>query len=255
MRRAIVVVGASSIADFPVMREFALLAMDRIPRGATPHAWEEVARLHGFESFASWLVLVGGARAGGLPSPGLFEGCREAVSEAQAARVAERIDALACRSRVVTNAEVIAARCAVLRRKGRKLVFTNGVFDLFHVGHLRLLQAARALGGALVVGVNADESARRLKGRGRPLVPQFARAAIVAGVRGVDLTALFSEDDPRELLRLVHPDILVKGSEYAPADVVGGSLVEGWGGAVRLVPHVSGWSSTHVVEKAQGEGK
>jgi D-beta-D-heptose 7-phosphate kinase/D-beta-D-heptose 1-phosphate adenosyltransferase len=156
---------------------------------------------------------------------------------------------------VVTNAEVVASRCAALRKSGRRVVFTNGVFDLFHVGHLRLLQAARALGDVLVVGINGDESARRLKGRARPVVPQFARAQIVAGARGVDLCAIFSQDDPRELLRLVHPDILVKGSEYALADVVGADLVTSWGGEVRLVPHISGWSSTRVVKKAQGEGR
>ena len=92
-------------------------------------------------------------------------------------------------------------------------MFTNGVFDLFHLGHARLLQAACALGGALVVGVNSDESARSLKGRTRPVVPQFARAEIVAGVRGVDFCVIFEQGDPRELLRVVRPDVLAKGSE------------------------------------------
>ncbi|MGA2377698.1 MAG: D-glycero-beta-D-manno-heptose 1-phosphate adenylyltransferase [Spirochaetia bacterium] len=108
----------------------------------------------------------------------------------------------------------------------------------------RLIQSARALGGALVVGINSDDSARQLKGRTRPAVPQFARAEVVAGVRGVDFCAVFGQSDPRELLRAVRPDILVKGSEYSRAAIVGRRLVEGRGGSVHRVPHASGWSST-----------
>jgi rfaE bifunctional protein nucleotidyltransferase chain/domain len=131
-------------------------------------------------------------------------------------------------------------------------VFTNGVFDLFHLGHLRLLQAARELGDALVVGVNSDDSARRLKGRQRPIVPQFARAEIVAGVRGVDLAVIFEEDDPCALFRALRPDILAKGSEYTLSQVVGRRIVEGYGGTVVLVPHVEGYSSTGVARRAAG---
>ena len=116
-------------------------------------------------------------------------------------------------ARVLTDFAAVAAFARRLREKGRRVVFTNGVFDLFHIGHLRLLEAARALGDALVVGVNGDESAARLKGRARPVTPQFARAAVVAACRPVDLTGIFDEDTPVELLRAVRPDVLVKGGE------------------------------------------
>jgi len=134
--------------------------------------------------------------------------------------------------------------CDALRRRGRRIVFTNGVFDLFHLGHLRLLKAARGLGDALIVGVNSDESACRLKGMDRPVVHQFARAEIVAGVRGVELCVIFGQDDPRALLRAVRPDILAKGSEYTLSQVVGRRIVERYGGKVVLIPHVEGFSST-----------
>ncbi len=158
-------------------------------------------------------------------------------------------------SRITTDFEQAGRISDGLRRRGKRIVFTNGVFDLFHLGHLRLLEAARGLGGALVVGVNSDRSARRLKGRGRPIVPQFARAEIVAGVRGVDLCVIFDQDDPRALLSVVRPDILAKGSEYRLSGVVGRRLVERWGGSVILVPHVSGFSSTTVVRGLRSGGK
>ena len=155
-------------------------------------------------------------------------------------------------SHVTVDAGAAAAVARRLRAKGRKVVFTNGVFDLFHLGHLRLLESARAFGGALVVGVNSDESAARLKGRSRPVTSQFARAAIVAGCRPVDLVALFDEDTPIELLRAVRPDVLVKGGEYRPSQVVGRDLVEGWGGRVAIVPHVEGVSTTALVARIRG---
>jgi D-beta-D-heptose 7-phosphate kinase/D-beta-D-heptose 1-phosphate adenosyltransferase len=196
-----------------------------------------------FELSASWLLLKEGA---GSVSDEVQEGFRgwSMAADSRIRSIVQRLDAAASKSRVLTDFGTIERRCARLRRAGTRIVFTNGVFDLFHVGHLRLLQAARAQGGALVVGINSDDSARRLKGRSRPAVSQFARAEIVAGVRGVDLCALFGQADPRELLRVVRPDVLVKGSEYSLARVVGKGLVEGWGGRVHRVPHVSGWSST-----------
>jgi rfaE bifunctional protein nucleotidyltransferase chain/domain len=155
-------------------------------------------------------------------------------------------------SRVATDFAAVAAFARRLRARGRRVVFTNGVFDLFHLGHLRLLEAARALGDALVVGVNGDDSAARLKGRARPVTPQFARAAIVAACRPVDLVAIFDEDTPVELLRAVRPDVLVKGGEYRLSQVVGRSLVEGWGGTVATVPHVEGVSTSGLVARIRG---
>jgi rfaE bifunctional protein nucleotidyltransferase chain/domain len=155
-------------------------------------------------------------------------------------------------SRVLTDFGEAAAFARRLRAKERRVVFTNGVFDLFHLGHLRLLEAARALGDALVVGINSDESAARLKGRSRPVTAQFARAAIVAGCRPVDLVAVFDEDTPVELLRAVRPDVLVKGGEYRPSQVVGRGLVEGWGGRVVIVPHVEGVSTSGLLARIRG---
>jgi D-beta-D-heptose 7-phosphate kinase/D-beta-D-heptose 1-phosphate adenosyltransferase len=177
-----------------------------------------------------------------------FRGCLPAPTSSGIARVLRRLDAEASRSRVLTDFETARIRCERLRRAGKRLVFTNGVFDLFHLGHIRLLQAARALGDVLVVGLNSDDSARRLKGRARPVVPQFARAEIVAGIRGVDFCVIFGQSDPRELLRAVRPDVLVKGAEYSLAGVVGRQLVEGWGGSVHRVSHVTGWSSTGLMK-------
>jgi D-beta-D-heptose 7-phosphate kinase/D-beta-D-heptose 1-phosphate adenosyltransferase len=172
--------------------------------------------------------------------------------------VIRRVQAAAARSRVITDFELVAGRSAALRSAGKRIVFTNGVFDLFHIGHLRMLQAARSQGDALVVGINSDDSARSLKGRTRPVVPQFARAELVAAVRGVDFCVIFEQDDPRALLRVVRPDVLAKGSEYSLSGVVGRRMVEGWGGRVVLVPHVEGWSSTQVIRKlgsrTRGEG-
>jgi rfaE bifunctional protein nucleotidyltransferase chain/domain len=150
---------------------------------------------------------------------------------------------------VVTDLDEAARRCEQLRRRRGSIVFTNGVFDLFHLGHLRLLQAARRLGGALVVGVNSDASARRLKGKPRPFVGEFARAEIVAGIRGVDLVVIFNQDDPRALLRRLRPDVLAKGSEYSLAQVVGRRIVQGYGGRVVLIPHVQGFSSTRLADR------
>ena len=120
-----------------------------------------------------------------------------------------------------------------LRLHDRKIVFTNGVFDLLHVGHLRLLEKARALGDALIVAINSDDSARRIKGAGRPVIPQFARAQALADLRPVSLCFIFPETDPRDLpFRTVRPEVLVKGSEYPLRRIVGARFVSGYGGKV-----------------------
>jgi len=219
-----------------------------------PDAWRALAESLDVELSASWLVLPAasaGTPAAAVPDAvrGAFRGCVAAAGAAGLAAAVRAIERDAARSRVLTDRAAVEARCRRLRRAGRQVVFTNGVFDLLHVGHVRLLQAARALGDALVVGINSDDSARRLKGRSRPLVPQFARAELVAAVRGVDLCAIFEEDTPRELLRCVRPDILAKGSEYALSRVVGRDIVESWGGRVVLIPHVEGWSSSEIAGK------
>jgi rfaE bifunctional protein nucleotidyltransferase chain/domain len=130
------------------------------------------------------------------------------------------------------------------------IVFTNGVFDLLHPGHVALLEAARAEGDALVVGVNTDASVRRLgKGAGRPVVDQESRARVVAALEAVDCVVLFDQDTPIELIMALEPDVLVKGSDYSRDRVVGADFVEARGGRVKRVEIVDGFSSTAIVER------
>lgn len=150
--------------------------------------------------------------------------------------------------KVVSRPE-IAAIAAQARRDGRRIAFTNGCFDLLHVGHIRYLAAARDAADLLIVGVNDDASVRRLKGPTRPLVPDAARAEVLAALAAVDYVTLFSEDTPYELIRAVQPDVLVKGSDWAPDQVVGRDVVEALGGRVLLIPVVADFSTTTLVER------
>ena len=140
--------------------------------------------------------------------------------------------------KVVSQAEAVAWRRAQAEA-GKRVVFTNGCFDVLHRGHVDLLRAARAEGDALVVGLNDDESIRRLKGKGRPLVPGEDRAEVVAGLEAVDRVVFFAEDTPGTLIDALVPDILVKGADYALDEIVGRKTVEDSGGRVvriRLSP-------------------
>lgn len=134
------------------------------------------------------------------------------------------------------------------RQAGKRIVFTNGCFDLLHVGHMRYLQQARALGDLLVLGVNDDVSVRRLKGDKRPLIPHTERASVLAALACVDYVTIFSEDTPLELIERVRPDVLVKGGDYTPETVVGRDEVEAYGGEVALVPFVEGFSTTDIID-------
>ena len=129
------------------------------------------------------------------------------------------------------------------------VVFTNGVFDLIHPGHVDVLNVARARGDALVVGVNSDDSVRRLKGEGRPVRSEADRAYVLAALEAVDAVVLFAEDTPLELIRALHPDVLVKGGDYTPETVVGRRDVEAWGGEVVIVPLTAGHSTTSIIER------
>jgi D-beta-D-heptose 7-phosphate kinase / D-beta-D-heptose 1-phosphate adenosyltransferase len=135
------------------------------------------------------------------------------------------------------------------RRKGKTVVFTNGCFDLLHVGHVKYLQAARRLGDLLVLGLNSDASIRRLKGPNRPLIGQEERAHIMAALNCIDFVVIFDEDTPRDLISALRPQILVKGGDYTPEGVVGKDLVESWGGRVELIHFVDGKSTTGIVER------
>ncbi len=151
--------------------------------------------------------------------------------------------------------EKVLQRSALLARFGRprdgRLVFTNGCFDLLHRGHVAYLFAARALGDALVVGVNADDSVRRLKGPGRPIVPLEDRLFVLAGLGCVDAVVPFGEDTPRELIAALLPDVLVKGGDYRADDVVGAREVREAGGDVIILPFVRGRSTTQLIQRLE----
>lgn len=247
MRRAVFLFGWGSVPTGLAMKEYALLAVRRLPAAREPRALRRLAEDLDVELSASWLLLRSAEAEPPEEVTSQLHGWRTGVEDGALRRVLGGIDAAASRSRIITDFSTAERRCERLRRSGRRLVFTNGVYDLFHVGHLRMLQAARALGDALVVGINSDESTRNLKGRERPVVPQFARAEIVAGTRAVSFCVIFPQKTPRELLRAVRPDVLVKGSEYSRAAIVGRDLVERAGGEVVRVPHLSGWSTTTIL--------
>ena len=143
---------------------------------------------------------------------------------------------------------------AEARAAGKRIVFTNGCFDLLHPGHLHQLREARAQGDFLVVGLNSDGSVRRLKGKGRPLLDESARKELLESLRFVDLVIIFAEDTPEALIREVRPDVLVKGAEYAKEDIAGAEYVESYGGRVHLVPMLKGYSTSALLEKLERDG-
>jgi D-glycero-beta-D-manno-heptose 1-phosphate adenylyltransferase len=132
---------------------------------------------------------------------------------------------------------------------GGRVVFTNGVFDLLHPGHVRYLRQARTLGDALVVGVNTDRSVRVIKGESRPVTPESERAEILAALACVDVVVLFDEETPYELIRTIQPDVLVKGADWSEASMIGRDIVEARGGRVVRVPFEVGYSTTSIIEK------
>ncbi len=150
---------------------------------------------------------------------------------------------------LVLDRAAAAAQVEQWRAAGESVVFTNGVFDLVHRGHVASLAGARAKGDRLVVGVNDDESVRRLKGPNRPLAPLEDRMGVLAALRAVDLVTQFAEDTPEELIRVLRPDVLVKGADYKVEDVAGGAFVRSYGGRVETVDLVPGRSTSSFVER------
>jgi rfaE bifunctional protein nucleotidyltransferase chain/domain len=145
--------------------------------------------------------------------------------------------------------DTIAAKAEGWRRAGKRVVFTNGVFDLLHPGHIRYLQAARAEGDVLIVGVNSDRSVRTIKGPERPIMPEAERAEVLAALDCVDAVVIFDEDTPAEIIRAVQPDVLVKGADWAADAIVGRETVEARGGRVVRMPVEQGWSTSAILEK------
>jgi rfaE bifunctional protein nucleotidyltransferase chain/domain len=135
------------------------------------------------------------------------------------------------------------------RRQGRKVVFTNGTFDIIHRGHVEYLTRARALGDVLIVGLNTDASIRRIKGEGRPVNPNRDRAAVLAGLAAVDYVCFFGDDTPERLIRSLVPDVLVKGADWKAGEIVGSDVVRAHGGVVRRIRLTPGRSTTGIIDR------
>jgi D-beta-D-heptose 7-phosphate kinase/D-beta-D-heptose 1-phosphate adenosyltransferase len=161
---------------------------------------------------------------------------------------------LAAEEKIAATAADLDAQLAEWRRQGLRIGFTNGCFDILHPGHVRVLTKARATCDRLIVGLNSDASVRRLKGEGRPVQNERARAEVLAALEAVDLVAIFEEDTPLDLIKRIRPGVLVKGGDYTREQVVGHDVVEANGGAVVLVDILEGFSTTSLVARAR-EGR
>lgn len=151
---------------------------------------------------------------------------------------------------VVTQNELLS-RVAEAKAARRRIVFTNGCYDLLHSGHIRLLEQARELGEVLILALNTDRSVRENKGHGRPIIPENERAEVAAALDSVDFVVLFDEPTPREIIAKILPDVLVKGGDWGPDEIVGREEVEAAGGRVVSIPVESGYSTSSIIERIQ----
>ncbi|MCE5251175.1 D-glycero-beta-D-manno-heptose 1-phosphate adenylyltransferase [bacterium] len=156
-------------------------------------------------------------------------------------------------SEKIVDRETLLPRIAELKRTGNRIVFTNGCFDLLHMGHITYLNEARGLGDVLVIGINTDRSVRALKGENRPIIPQEERSHVIAALECVDYVILFDEDTPANLIGDIRPDVLVKGSDYSKDEVVGHDIVESYGGTVSLIPLVENTSTTSIINRIKDQ--
>lgn len=149
----------------------------------------------------------------------------------------------------ITPRNELKAEVDRLKREGKKVVFTNGCFDILHAGHTRYLREARKLGDALILALNSDSSVRSIKGPMRPIVPEAERAEVVAALDSVDYVTVFDELTPLELIEFLRPDVIVKGGDWAEKDIVGAETVRKWGGRVAIMPEIEGASTTNIIDK------
>lgn len=149
----------------------------------------------------------------------------------------------------ILNRNTLSANLAIWKFKQQKIVFTNGCFDIVHLGHIDYLSKAKDLGDILIIGLNTDLSVQRLKGKNRPIVNENARAMLLASLTFVDAVVLFNEDTPYELIKIVQPNILVKGSDYEEEDIVGYDIVKSNGGSIKTIDYLEGFSTTSIIEK------
>ena len=237
-------------------REGVALIEKRKPAAMIPTDAVEVFDVTGAGDVVAATVAVGLASGGELLSVASLanvaagiEGGKVGAATVSKREILERLHG-GIQAKVKSRAD-LAAVCAGLRSLGRTTVFTNGCFDLLHIGHVRLLAEAKKLGDVLIVAINSDASARRVKGPGRPIIPEDARAGMLAALACVDYVTNYEEDTPIPLLKVVRPNVIVKGGEYGKDRVVGGKLVESMGGRIELVPMVKGFSTTEVAERAR----
>ncbi len=149
----------------------------------------------------------------------------------------------------ILTREVLQKKLEELRKQGKKIAFTNGCFDILHVGHVRYLREAKKTADILVLALNSDSSVRSIKGEKRPLVPEQERAEVLAALEFVDFITIFEELTPLELIKFLKPDVLIKGGDWPEEKVVGREEVKQWGGRVAIIPEVQGKSTTNIVEK------
>lgn len=149
----------------------------------------------------------------------------------------------------ITPRSELKAKIDRLKREGKKVVFTNGCFDILHAGHTRYLREARKLGDTLILALNSDSSVRSIKGPMRPIVPEAERAEVVAALDSVDYVTVFDELTPLELIEFLRPDVIVKGGDWAEKDIVGAEAVRKWGGRVAIMPEIEGASTTNIIDK------
>lgn len=151
----------------------------------------------------------------------------------------------------ILNKDNLAEWVAECRAKGSKIVFSNGCFDILHRGHVEYLAKAANFGDKMLIGLNTDASVKRLKGPSRPINDEYARAIVLAGLEFISAVVLFDEDTPYNLIKVVQPDVLVKGSDYKPEDIVGYDIVTAKGGKVETIDFVDGYSTTRTIEKSR----
>ncbi len=237
--RAIVLAGIPVPSSVPAVlsRAFRIAAIE-------PACIPSFVQENAIELPESWLI----GRGPGLGFRRVFSGTTEAETE----RAFQAIAQEEARSRIIIDPARLARVTAALKKRGKRIVLTNGVFDLLHAGHLRLLSDARALGDALIVAINSNDSTRAIKGADRPVIPQFARARLITSLRQVEYCYIFPETDPLEALRIVRPDVLAKGSDYTVDQIVGADFVRGYGGEVARIPLVEGWSTTSMIRTIRG---
>jgi len=149
----------------------------------------------------------------------------------------------------IKTLEETKTQCDQLKASGKKIIFTNGCFDILHPGHTRYLFAARELGDYLVVAVNSDHSVRAIKGSKRPILNEKIRAELVAALSCVDCVLIFDKDNPLEVIRFLLPDILVKGGDWSEEEIIGADVVKKAGGEVKVIPYITGFSTTDIIKK------